>query len=131
MRLFLRLTRSLSHNENNGVAFQPAVVAKARSGLQAIFTEITEHRRQSGASNTEVEWTFGTQVGPTVLDSHLLPLVLRCVDAGNSELVPAELRRWAGIKAKSPAWQKVMHGRSTQWDPSMGPIADMQEMMSL
>ncbi|KAK9327922.1 hypothetical protein V1520DRAFT_347457 [Lipomyces starkeyi] len=119
------------HNKNNGVAFQPAIVAKARADLQAIFAEITEHRRQSGASDAEAEWTFGTQVGPTVLDSHLLPLVLRCIDAGNAELVPQELRRWAEVKAKSPAWQKVMHGRSTKWDPSMGPIADMQEMMSL
>ena len=106
-------------------------MAKARTNLQDIFEEITEHRRQSGASDNEAEWTFGTQVGPTVLDSHLLPLVLRCIDAGNAELVPQELRRWAGVKAKSPAWQKVMHGRPTKWDPSMGPIADMQEMMSL
>ncbi|KAK9311367.1 hypothetical protein V1522DRAFT_32785 [Lipomyces starkeyi] len=102
------------HNKNNGVAFQPAIVAKARADLQVIFAEITEHRRQSGASDAEAEWTFGTQVGPTVLDSHLLPLVLRCIDAGNAELVPQELRRWAEVKAKSPAWQKVMHGRPTK-----------------
>jgi hypothetical protein len=112
------------------VAFQPAIVAKARENLQAIFAEIVEYRRQSGAFG-EAEWTFGTQVGPTVLDSHLLPLVLRCIEVGNAELVPEELQRWAGFKVNSPAWQKVMHGRPTRWDPSMGPVADMQEMMSL
>ncbi|KAH8199355.1 hypothetical protein TruAng_006487 [Truncatella angustata] len=119
------------HNKNNAVAFQPAIVAKARADLQVIFAEIIEHRGQSGASDTDATWTFGNQVGPTVLDSHLLPLVLRCIDAGNAELVPQELQRWAGAMAKSPAWQKVMHGRSTRWDSSMGPVEDMQDMMSL
>lgn len=108
-------------------------MAKARADLQAIFAEIIEHRRQSGASESggDNDWTFGAQVGPTVLDSHLLPFVLRCIDADNSELVPEELRRWAGDKAKSPAWGRVMHGRPTQYHPSMGPLEDMKEMMSL
>ncbi|KAF3769577.1 hypothetical protein M406DRAFT_354053 [Cryphonectria parasitica EP155] len=119
------------HNKGNGVVFQPAIKAKHLADLQAIFAEIAEHRRQSGASGTEGEWTFGAQVGPTVLDSHLLPLVLRCVEAGNAELVPPELQRWAEVKAKSPVWQKVMHGRPTTWAPSMGPVEDMQDMMSL
>lgn len=105
-------------------------MAKARTDLQAVFAEIIKHRKQSGASD-DADWTFGTQVGPTVLDSHLLPLVLRCIDADNAELVPPELQRWAGVKAQSPAWQKVMHGRPTKWDPSMGPIEDMQDMMTL
>ncbi|KAJ9203242.1 hypothetical protein DTO164E3_2713 [Paecilomyces variotii] len=117
------------HNKTNAVAFQPAVVAKARADLQAIFAEIIEHRKQSGAS--EEDWTFGARVGPTVLDSHLLPLVLRCIEAGNGEFVPQELQRWAEIKANSPGWQKVMHGRPTRYDPSMGPVEDMKEMMSL
>lgn len=106
-------------------------MAKARTDLQAIFAEIMEHRRRSGASDDEAEWTFGAQVGPTVLDSHLLPLVLRCIEAGNAELVPQDLRRWAGVKADSAVWRKVMHGKPTRWDPSMGPVQDMQEMMSL
>ncbi|KAK8017103.1 hypothetical protein PG993_015292 [Apiospora rasikravindrae] len=120
------------HNENNALAFQPAVVAKAHADLQTIFAEITEHRKRSGAHDQEPPvWTFGNDVGPTALDSHLLPLVLRCVEAGNAELVPPELQRWAAAMAKGPIWQKVMHGRPTLWDPSMGPVEDMQEMMSL
>ncbi|GAD93099.1 conserved hypothetical protein [Paecilomyces variotii No. 5] len=118
-----------SHKNTNGVAFQPAIVAKARADLQAIFAEIIEQRRKSGAS--EGDWTFGKKAGPTVLDSHLLPLVLRCIEAGNGELVPQELQHWAEIKAKSPEWQKVMHGRPTTYHPSMGPVEDMKEMMTL
>lgn len=106
-------------------------MAKALLDLRAIFAEITGYREQSGVSGSEEEWTFGARVGPTVLDSHLVPLVLRCVEAGNAELVPPELQRWAEAKSKSPEWQKVMHGKPTMWDPSMGPVADMQEMMSL
>ncbi|KAK6860812.1 hypothetical protein PG995_004448 [Apiospora arundinis] len=121
------------HQEGNAVAFQPSVVAKAHADLQTIFAEITEHRKRSGAYDKESppEWTFGKLVGPTALDSHLLPLVLRCVDAGNAELVPPELQRWAAAQAKGPVWQKVLHGRPTLWDPSMGPVEDMQEMMTL
>jgi hypothetical protein len=104
-------------------------VANALADLQTIFAEITEHRRESGALDDG--WTFGAQVGPTVLDSHLLPIVLRCVEVGNGGLVPQELQRWAEAKAKSPAWLKVMGGRPTKWDPSMGPVEDMQDMMSL
>ncbi|EFX06513.1 hypothetical protein CMQ_6834 [Grosmannia clavigera kw1407] len=123
-------TKLLFHNENNGVAFHPDVVAKAKTDLQAIFAEIVEQRRQNGTYGRSDEWIFGSKVGPTVLDSHLLPLVLRCVDAENSELVPEELQHWATDKAKSPAWQKVMHGRPTRWDESMGRIEDMEDMRS-
>lgn len=106
-------------------------MAKARSDLKAILQEVAEHRKQSGAAGDEEEWTFGAQVGPTALDSHLLPLVLRLVECDNAALVPQELQRWAAAKAKSPVWHKVMHGRPTKYDPSMGPIEDMKEMMSL
>lgn len=112
------------------MAFRPDVVAKANADLQAIFAEVLNQRRQSGAYGNADQWTFGSEVGPTVLDSHLLPLVMRCVEVGNAELVPQELQQWAAVKAKSPVWQKVMHGRPTRWAPSMGPTKDMTEMMS-
>ena len=113
------------------MAFQPAVVAKAEADLKAIFAEILNHRKQSSAFDNDSEWTFGAEVGPTVLDSHLLPLTLRLIEVGSSELVPEELQRWAGIKSKSPTWLKVMHGKPTSYHPSMGPVEDMKEMMSL
>ncbi|KAI5919766.1 hypothetical protein F4810DRAFT_685620 [Camillea tinctor] len=119
------------HNEINAKAFQPEVVIKARTDLQAIFAEIIEHRKKSGVYDNAEEWTFGPQVGPTALDSHLLPLSMRCIEAGNSELVPQELRAWAEAKVKTPIWEKVMHGRPTRYDHSMGPVEDMKEMMSL
>ena len=69
---------------------------KARTDLKAIFEEIMEHRKQSGAAGNEEDWTFGAQVGPTALDSHLLPFVLRLIECDNAELIPQELQRWAG-----------------------------------
>ncbi|KAK8103385.1 uncharacterized protein PG998_010418 [Apiospora kogelbergensis] len=89
------------HNENNAIAFQPSVVAQAYADLRTIFAEITEHRKKSGAYDQEVPEWT----------------------FGN--------QRWAAAQAKGPVWQKVMHGRPTLWDPSMGPVEDMQEMISL
>ncbi|GAM42917.1 hypothetical protein TCE0_044f17315 [Talaromyces pinophilus] len=119
------------HNEHNATAFHPDVVAKARSDLQTIFAEVVEHRKRSGAFGNPNEWTFGPKVGPTVLDSHFLPVVLRCIEVGSAELVPEELQRWSETMSKSPSWLKVMHGKPTRYDPSMGPLEDMLEMMSL
>ncbi|KAF9771561.1 hypothetical protein IL306_010790 [Fusarium sp. DS 682] len=119
------------HNQHNAVAFQPAVVAKHRADLTDIFGQVVEHRRQTGSYEKYDEWTFGSEIGPTILDSHLLPFTLRCLEVGNDDLVPLELQRWAEVKAKSPSWQKVMHGRPTTYHPSMGPVAEMSDMMSL
>ncbi|PCH02001.1 Hypothetical protein PENO1_034860 [Penicillium occitanis (nom. inval.)] len=119
------------HNEHNATAFHPDVVAKARSDLQTIFAEVVEHRKRSGAFGNPNEWTFGPKVGPTVLDSHFLPVVLRCIEVGSAELVPEELQRWSETMSKSPSWLKVMHGKPTRYDPSMGPVEDMLDMMSL
>ncbi|KAJ9421280.1 hypothetical protein FOXG_02660 [Fusarium oxysporum f. sp. lycopersici 4287] len=119
------------HNQHNAIAFQPGVVAKHRADLKAIFEEVVEHRRQSGSYEDYDEWTFGSDIGPTILDSHLLPFALRCMEVGNDDLVPLELQRWAKVKEKSPSWQKVMHGKPTTYHPSMGPVAEMSEMMTL
>ncbi|KAF4449350.1 hypothetical protein F53441_7328 [Fusarium austroafricanum] len=119
------------HDKHNGVAFQPDIVAKMHADLKAIFKEVVDHRKESGSFGNYDEWTFGSEIGPTILDSHLLPFVLRCIEAGNAELVPEELQRWAAAKAKGPSWQRVMHGRPTTYHPSMGPVADMADMMSL
>lgn len=117
------------HDKNNAIAFHPNVVAEARANLQTIFAEIVEHRKQAGASDGD--WTFGSQVGPTLLDAHLLPVVLRCVDANNAELVPEELQRWGAIQSTGDMWLKVMHGRPTHWNPSLGPVTEMKDLMSL
>ncbi|KAM0468623.1 hypothetical protein ACHAP7_010691 [Fusarium lateritium] len=119
------------HNKYNGVAFHPDVVAKNRADLKTIFEEVVEHRRQSGTVDQNDEWTFGAGVGPTILDSHMLPFALRCMEVGNDDLVPQELQRWAKTKEKSPSWFKVMRGRPTTYHPSMGPVAEIQDMMTL
>ncbi|WZH49434.1 hypothetical protein QYS62_010635 [Fusarium acuminatum] len=88
------------------------------------------HAVKSGTIDQDDEWTFGAEVGPTILDSHILPFALRCMEVGNG-LVPPELQRWAKAKEKSPLWYKVMRGRPTTYHPSMGPVAEMQDMMTL
>lgn len=117
------------HDKTNAVAFQPEKVAQSLADLRAILADITEHGKQSGAFGDKVEWIFGAQVGPTVLDSHLLPLLLRMLEVGNVHVVPLELQRWAKDRSNSPSWQMVMHGRPTRYDPSMGPLEDMTDMI--
>ncbi|ETS76336.1 hypothetical protein PFICI_11723 [Pestalotiopsis fici W106-1] len=121
----------LKRDGARGQSSIPAIVAQAHADLHAIFAEIVEHRKESEAFGNPAAWTFGDQVGPTVLDSHLLPFVLRCMEAGYESLIPEELRHWAVHKSQSPTWFKVMRGRPTQWHPSMGPVEDMQDMMVL
>ncbi|RGP79781.1 hypothetical protein FLONG3_2094 [Fusarium longipes] len=126
------LERKLAfHNEQNGIAFQPDVVAKNCADLKAIFENVVKLRQENGTIGKGDEWTFGSEIGPTILDSHLVPFILRCIEAGNAELVPTELQTWAKTKEKSTSWQRVMHGRPTTYHPSMGPVAEMKEMMSL
>ncbi|KAH7000983.1 hypothetical protein EDB80DRAFT_778909 [Ilyonectria destructans] len=119
------------HDKTNAVAFQPEKIAQSLADLRTILAEITDHGKQSGAFGDKVEWIFGAQVGPTVLDSHLLPLLLRMLEVGNADVVPQELQRWAEDKSNSPSWQMVMHGRPTRYDPSMGPVEDMTDMLTL
>ncbi|KAI1046769.1 hypothetical protein LB505_011110 [Fusarium chuoi] len=119
------------HDQHNAIAFQPDVVAKHRADLKTIFEQVVEHRKRSGSYEDHDQWTFGSDIGPTILDSHLLPFTLRCLEVGSDDLVPLELQHWAKAKEKSPSWQKVMHGKPTTYHPSMGPVAEMSEMMTL
>ena len=113
------------------MAFQPERIQQSLLDLRNILDEIAKHGKHSGAFGDKTEWIFGAQVGPTLLDSHLLPLLLRMIEVGNADVVPQELQRWANVKVNSPSWQKVMHGRPTRYDPSMGPIEDMKDMLTL
>ncbi|KAK7913819.1 hypothetical protein PG985_011522 [Apiospora marii] len=125
------LQKLMFHYEGNALAFQPGPVAKARRDLKILFGKITVQRLASGAYGKygPPEWTFGWRVGPTALDAHLLPLVLRCVEVGHDDLPTQDLKTWANAMARSPAWQKTMHGGPTVWDPSMGPVEEMQKFM--
>jgi hypothetical protein len=39
------------------------------------------------------------------------------------DLVPVELREWAGAVSQSALWDQVMHGRRTLWSPlDDGPV---------
>ncbi|CAG9982469.1 unnamed protein product [Clonostachys byssicola] len=119
------------HDETNALAFQPEKITESLADLRAILAEISDHGKQSGAFGDKFEWIFGAQVGPTVLDSHLLPLLLRMLEVGNAHVVPEELQQWARAKAESVSWEKVMHGRPTRYDPSMGPMEEMEDMLTL
>ncbi len=73
--------------------------------------------------NAEDEWIFGN--GPTVLDAHLVPFIIRRLDCNRDDLVPEALQEYAQKHAASVQWNYVMHGRPTMWNVSLGHVSDM------
>ncbi len=69
------------------------------------------------------EWIFGKS--PTVLDGHLVPFITRLVDCQRDDLVPEALQKYAQRHAASSQWNRVMHGRPTMWNVSLGHVSDM------
>ncbi|OAA60070.1 Thioredoxin-like fold protein [Cordyceps fumosorosea ARSEF 2679] len=63
--------------------------------------------------------------GPTVLDGHLVPFIVRLLDCKREDLVPEALQKYARKHAASPQWNRVMHGRPTRWNVSLGHVSDM------
>ncbi|KAL2808085.1 hypothetical protein BJX63DRAFT_52802 [Aspergillus granulosus] len=69
-------------------------------------------------------WIYG-DVGPTVLDAHVVAFVARLTDIGLEDLVPPELRAYAAVIMALPEWKEVMKGRPTVWDPLLEPVDEL------
>ena len=70
-------------------------------------------------------WLFGEAAGPTLLDAHAVPLLVRMLDNDRGDLVPAELQEYARNIKQLPEWDQVVHGRATQWNVGYGPVASL------
>ncbi|KAE8155071.1 hypothetical protein BDV25DRAFT_135404 [Aspergillus avenaceus] len=70
-------------------------------------------------------WIFGDDIGPTVLDAHIVAFIARLIDVQLMEFVPSELLKYAKVVMGLPEWEQVMHGRPTEWDPSLGPVDEL------
>ncbi|CEJ88839.1 hypothetical protein VHEMI04866 [[Torrubiella] hemipterigena] len=67
-------------------------------------------------------WLFN---GPTVLDAHVVPFILRLMENGRVDMIPETLQRYAKDIQKLDVWNQVMHGRPTLWNPSIGHVRDL------
>jgi len=93
------------------------VVAEAKA--QELFTSVMALSNDQAKGST---WILGDNPGPTVLDAHLVPFIVRLLDCGRSALVPEKLQTYAKQITTFPSWQEVSHGRSTLWNVSFGHV---------
>lgn len=94
-------------------------MASAEVQTKGLFTSVM------ALCETRVEgstWLFGDDTGPTLLDAHLVPFIIRLLDCGRGDLVPERLQVYAKHIANLPSWYEVSHGRSTLWDVSVGHV---------
>ncbi|KAL3471094.1 hypothetical protein BJX99DRAFT_238180 [Aspergillus californicus] len=85
----------------------------------AFLDEIVELRALYSRGGT---WIFGGDIGPTVLDTHVVAFIARLMDITLEDLVPPQLRAYAENIMGLPAWKEAMSGRPTVWDPLIGPV---------
>lgn len=67
-------------------------------------------------------WILGDDAGPTVLDAHLVPFIVRLLECGRGTLVPEKLQTYAKRITSFPSWLEVTHGRPTLWSVSIGHV---------
>lgn len=116
-----------SHVKTKNDALKPDQVEKAEKQAHDYFSELLSIRKTHGADSV---WLFGPDVGPTILDAHTVPFILRMMDekVGRSSMVPTELQEYASRVMGGPEWDAVMHGRPTMYDASMGPVRELNPL---
>jgi hypothetical protein len=67
-------------------------------------------------------WIFGDDTGPTVLDTHIVPFIVRLIDIHLKELVPSQMLTYAKSIMGLSEWNEVMQGRPTVWNSSLGSV---------
>ncbi|KAH8649043.1 hypothetical protein BX600DRAFT_474402 [Xylariales sp. PMI_506] len=107
------MTKALHHKS--------ITLAEKQAGdlFEDIAAELALHQDQS-------LWIFGSEVGPTVLDAHLVAFIARVAEGGRAATIPPDLLQWARGIRDSPHWQQVTHGRKTMWEISYGHVHLLQ-----
>lgn len=62
--------------------------------------------------DTDGPWTWGKH-GPCILDTHVIPFLIRIKESGCEIPLTARLHRYIKIAERFPAWQQLMQGLST------------------
>ena len=68
-------------------------IQRAELQTKIIFDKISEVLANMPADREP--WLFGSSVGPSVLDGHLLPFIVRLMVAGRSDIIPGKLVEYA------------------------------------
>lgn len=94
-------------------------IERAENQARALFESITEVYL---SCRDESPWLFGGNIGPTILDAHIVPFIARVGEGGRAKLIPNDLRQYARRIVALPQWLEVTHGRRTMWDVSYGHV---------
>lgn len=127
------ITNSGSYYDNLAYALRPENIQKAKAQAADLFQQLLQiYREHHPSPATEQEqdraiWLFGAATGPTILDAHAVALIARVDDAGQEELVPADLLAYARKVRSLPAWEAVTHGRKTIWNKSYGHVSLLKD----
>ncbi|OAQ98095.1 hypothetical protein LLEC1_00802 [Akanthomyces lecanii] len=105
------------HRETLETALTDVMVAEAENQARALFQDVMTVYSAGDA------WIFGNS--PTILDAHLVPFIIRLLDCSRDDLVPESLQEYANKHAASGQWHRVMQGRPTMWNVSLGHVSDM------
>ncbi|KAL1875464.1 hypothetical protein Daus18300_003203 [Diaporthe australafricana] len=114
-----------SYYQNLAYALRPENINKAKAQAADLFQQLLllyrDHHLSSATEQEQGIWLFGA-TGPTILDAHAVALIARIDDAGQDELVPADLLAYARKIRSLPAWETVTHGRNTIWNKGYGHV---------
>ncbi|KAK9419691.1 hypothetical protein SUNI508_07177 [Seiridium unicorne] len=94
-------------------------IKRAEEQARALFESVNQEYQQHHDAGP---WIFGDEVGPTVLDAHIVPFITRVGEAGRARLIPDDLRQYARHIVTLPQWLEVTHGRRTLWNVSYGHV---------
>ncbi|KAL2846186.1 hypothetical protein BJY01DRAFT_175883 [Aspergillus pseudoustus] len=101
----------------NNVSDGNSMTKETTAFLDEIVVQLDKHGKGT-------IWIYG-DVGPTVLDAHVVAFVARLTDISLEDLVPPELRAYAATIMALPEWREVMKGRPTVWDPLLEPVDEL------
>lgn len=94
-------------------------VATAEEQARSVLATVAEEYRRHHDSSP---WLFGEATGPTLLDAHLVPFIVRLGEAGRSHLTTSELLAYTETVVAMPQWRQVTRGRRTLWGIEYGHV---------
>jgi hypothetical protein len=86
-------------------------VRQAELQAKVLFDKVSEILSDEPANKSP--WLFGSSAGPSALDGHLLPFIVRLMDAGRLDIIPEKLVAYATDLSKREQWQSVILGLPT------------------
>lgn len=113
--------KSIFHDTLHSRTIEAEHIEQVERHVSALMAElasiIEEHRTEDS------RWIFGRQ--PTILDAYASALMIRLLDNGRRELLPATVQAYAEAVQASEEWHQVTQGRRTVYEGSMGPASDV------